>query len=100
MAETSGGRSINWGSAVIAGLLGTVVITITLALSGTNIMKMLGGMMLGAGAGVVGQYIAGGLMHLIFFSVLTKGGCYEKFNTVSRFVFVNSCGIDFTGKNK
>ena len=39
MAETSGGRSVNWGSAVIAGLLGTVAITVTLALSGTNIMK-------------------------------------------------------------
>ena len=64
MAE-SDGRGINWGRAILAGLVGTVVITITLALSGTNIMKALGMMMLGAGTGTTAQYIAGGMMHLV-----------------------------------
>lgn len=65
MAETTGDRGVNWGSAIIAGLVGAVAITITLALSGTNIMKMLGVMMLGSGASVAAQYMAGGLVHLM-----------------------------------
>ena len=65
MAETTGGRGVNWRSAIVAGLVATVVITITLALSGTNIMKALGGMMLGASAGATAQYMLGGLVHLM-----------------------------------
>ena len=58
-------RNVNWMSAIVAGLLATVVITITLSFSGTNIMKGLGGMILGASAGATAQYIVGGLMHLV-----------------------------------
>ncbi len=57
MAETTDGSGVNWGSAIVAGLVATVVITITLWLSGTNIMMSLGGMMLGAGESTTAQYI-------------------------------------------
>ena len=57
MAETTNTRGVNWGRAIVAGLVGTVVITITLWLSGTNITMAMGGMMLGPGASTTAQYI-------------------------------------------
>jgi hypothetical protein len=54
---------IDWGKALVAGLVATVVITVTMALFGQNILKMLGGMIApGAGSGT--QYLIGGVMHL------------------------------------
>ncbi|HVR45005.1 MAG TPA: hypothetical protein VMS56_16360 [Thermoanaerobaculia bacterium] len=57
-------RSLDLSRALVAGLIATVVMTVVMALFGTNLMKMLGGMMLpGAGAGM--QYLAGGIAHLM-----------------------------------
>lgn len=56
---------INWSSALIAGLIATVVITITMAIFGQNIMKMLGSTMLGEDASVGAQYLVGGMFHLM-----------------------------------
>ena len=73
MAKTTDRSGVNWGSAIVAGLVATVVITITLWLSGTNILMALGGMMLGAGASTTSQYILGGLIHLavgIFYGIV------------------------------
>jgi hypothetical protein len=58
-------RRINWSSALIAGLIATVAITITMALFGQNIMKMLGSTMLGENASVAAQYMLGGVFHLM-----------------------------------
>ncbi|HVT44516.1 MAG TPA: hypothetical protein VMT00_09000 [Thermoanaerobaculia bacterium] len=66
MAETTpvSPRGINWSSALIAGLVATAAITMTLALFGTNIMKMLGSTMLGEEASAAAQYTVGGMLHL------------------------------------
>ncbi len=58
-------RQVNWGSAIVAGVIATAAITITLAVTGTNIMQMLGGMMLGSGATATAQYALGGGMHFM-----------------------------------
>lgn len=54
--------AIDWGRAITAGLVATIVITITMALFGQNIM-MLGGMLVPQGSTAV-QYLMGGVMHL------------------------------------
>lgn len=56
---------INWSRAILAGLIATVAITVTLGLFGNNIMKSLGAMILGPGASAGAQYMAGGVMHLM-----------------------------------
>lgn len=57
-------RSVDWGWAVVAGIVATVVITISLGLFGMNIVKMLGSsMMPSAGAGA--QYAVGGVIHMM-----------------------------------
>lgn len=62
-ASQSPSKTIDWGKALLAGLIATVVITVTMALFGQNIMKMLGGMIApNAGAGT--QYLLGGAIHL------------------------------------
>jgi hypothetical protein len=55
--------SIDWSKALVAGLVATVVITVTMALFGQNILKMLGGM-IAPTAGTGTQYAIGGAMHL------------------------------------
>ena len=71
MAEDIGGSSrgqassFNWGKALMAGLVATVIITISMALFGMNIMKSLGQMVLGPQSGASTQYLVGGLMHLM-----------------------------------
>ena len=73
---TSSSGSVDWGRALFAGLVATVVMTVTMALSGTNLMKALG-MMLAPTAGQTAQYVAGGLLHLLtglFYAVV-----YAKF---------------------
>lgn len=64
--------TIDWGRAIMAGLVATIVITITMALFGQNIMKMLGGMLVPQGGTGV-QYLVGGVMHLavgLFYGVV------------------------------
>jgi hypothetical protein len=56
-------RPVDLQRALVAGLIATAVITVTLALSGQNIMKMLGGM-LAPGASTGAQYGLGGAVHL------------------------------------
>lgn len=57
--------SFNLGKALMAGLIATVIITISMALFGMNVMKSLGQMVLGPQSGASTQYLAGGLIHLM-----------------------------------
>jgi hypothetical protein len=65
--------------AVLAGLLATVAITVSLAMFGQNIMKMLGSMML-PDASVGTQYAVGGAVHLMvgLFYGLVYAGLFGK----------------------
>lgn len=63
--ESGAAGRVDWGRALIAGLVATAAITVSMALFGMNIMKSLGAMMIGAGASATTQYIAGGLFHLL-----------------------------------
>lgn len=56
-------KPFSWSRAILAGLLATVAITVSLAFFGQNIMKMLGSMML-PDASVATQYAVGGAVHL------------------------------------
>ncbi|HEV8628806.1 MAG TPA: hypothetical protein VGV61_00715 [Thermoanaerobaculia bacterium] len=56
-------QTVDWGRAGLAGLVATAVITVTMALLGQNILKMLGGIA-APGAGAVAQYAIGGAIHL------------------------------------
>ncbi len=64
VGETAKSR-VDWGRALLAGLVATVIITISMGLFGMNIMKSLGSMMLGPGSSASTQYVVGGLMHLM-----------------------------------
>lgn len=55
-------QRFNPGSAIRAGILGTIAITITLFLTGTNIVAMLGQMLTGSSGPAA--YAAGGIVHL------------------------------------
>jgi hypothetical protein len=57
-------RGVNWSRAVLAGLVATAVITISLAVSGMNIVKVLGTMLL-PNAGISTQYVAGSVVHIM-----------------------------------
>ena len=65
--------------AILAGLLATVAITVSLAMFGQNIMKMLGSMML-PDASVGTQYAVGGAVHLMvgLFYGLVYAGLFGK----------------------
>lgn len=63
--EGSIGSRIDWGRALVAGLVATILMTITMALFGMNLMKSLGGMILGADASTAMQYLVGGLIHFM-----------------------------------
>lgn len=65
MDEETRTHTPNWTKAVVAGIVATLIMTITMALFGQNIVKMLGSMILGAGAGTAAQYFVGGLMHFV-----------------------------------
>lgn len=54
----------DWTSAIVASVLATIAVTITFALSGNDIVKSLGMMILGSDASLMMQYTAGGVMHL------------------------------------
>jgi len=49
---------------LLAGLAATIVVTITMIMSGTNIVQALGDMLLGMDASVTARYFAGGVVHL------------------------------------
>lgn len=61
---TSRPGRIDWGRALTAGLVATIVMTVVMALMGTNIVKMLGSMIAGSGSAAM-QYVAGGLIHFM-----------------------------------
>ena len=60
-----GSSWIHWARALTAGLIATVVMTVVMALMHMNIVKMLGGMIVGSSAAIATQYAAGGAMHLM-----------------------------------
>ncbi|MCA1636406.1 MAG: hypothetical protein LC802_22620, partial [Acidobacteria bacterium] len=62
--ESGSAVRVDWGRALIAGLVATVAITLSMALFGMNIMKSMGAMVMGAGASTTTQYAVGGLIHL------------------------------------
>lgn len=55
--------TVDWGRALLAGLIATAVVSVTMALSGQNVMKMLGGM-IAPGASTGAQYAIGAAIHL------------------------------------
>ncbi len=64
--------TVNWGRALFAGLVATVAMTVTMAVFGTNFVRVLG-MMLAPTASLPAQYLAGGIVHLftgLFYAVL------------------------------
>ena len=61
--DTPPAKPFSWSRAITAGLIATIAITISLGLTGMNIMKSLGSMLL-PDATVAVQYLAGGLFHL------------------------------------
>lgn len=64
-SEHTGHTQVDWGRAVFAGLIATIAITISMAAFGNNILKNLGMMMMGAGAGTMVQYGVGAVVHLL-----------------------------------
>ncbi len=69
---TASWGTVNWGRALLAGLVATVAMTVTMALFGMNFVRVLG-MMLAPTASPTAQYFAGGIVHLftgLFYAVL------------------------------
>ena len=64
MVDSTSSPTVDWGRALVAGLAATVVMTVTMALFGTNLMKDLG-MMLAPTSSATVQYLAGGAQHLL-----------------------------------
>ncbi len=56
---------IQWGRAVLAGLVATIVMTVVMVLLRMNMIKMLGGMIAGPKASATTLYAAGGAIHLM-----------------------------------
>jgi hypothetical protein len=65
MAEIFDMRRVRWPNVILSGLAATVVVTLTMLAFGTDIVKALGGMMVGMDAGASTQYLAGGVVHLM-----------------------------------
>ncbi len=63
MFVSAEGQKISWPSVILAGIAGTVVVTITMWLFGTDIIGSLGAMVLGMGAGDTMRYLVGGVIH-------------------------------------
>lgn len=64
VVETKAPSEFSWSRAVMAGAMATVVMTVVMMLTGMNVMKSLGTMLL-PGAGASAQYAAGGAMHVM-----------------------------------
>lgn len=90
---------------LLSGLAATIVVTITMLMSGTNIVQALGDMLLGMDASVTARYLAGGVVHLavgltygVFFALffapvsewnkVTKGIIFGFVITVMALVFL------------
>lgn len=63
VVETTAPSEFSWSRAVMTGAMATIVMTITMMLTGMNVMKSLG-MMLLPEAAAGAQYAVGGVMHL------------------------------------
>jgi len=100
---------------LLAGVAATIVVTITMLMSGTDIIMALGGMLLGMDAGVTERYLAGGVVHLsvglayaVFFALffapvrewnkITKGVIFGFFITVMALVFMPLGASMLSGK--
>ncbi|HYU25645.1 MAG TPA: hypothetical protein VEO74_10610, partial [Thermoanaerobaculia bacterium] len=57
------GARIQWGRAIAAGLVATILMTIVMVALRMNMMKSLGGMVVGSNASPALQYAAGGAIH-------------------------------------
>ena len=57
-------RKVNWVNLIVASVIATAIVTISMLISGTDIVKALGAMILGGGADTNMQYLVGGLFHL------------------------------------
>ncbi len=57
------GQKVSWPSVILAGITGTVVVTITMWLFGTDIIGSLGAMALGMDAAESMRYLVGALIH-------------------------------------
>jgi len=57
-------ETMDWPGTLLAGVAATIVVTLTMLATGTNILEALGGMLAGPDAGVGQIYLMGGLMHL------------------------------------
>lgn len=64
MTNEMTGATPNWGKAVLAGIVATVAITITMLIQGNNIILNLGGMMM-PDAGDGAKYVVGGMIHFM-----------------------------------
>lgn len=58
-------KNISWGNLLISTFVATIVVTVTMMISGTNILQALGMMLVGADASSGQQYAAGGFAHLV-----------------------------------
>jgi hypothetical protein len=65
VASVQPARSLSWSRALFAGLVATIVMTIVMMLTGMNIAKSLGSMLVGSKASPVAQYAVGGTMHVM-----------------------------------
>ncbi|GIV01640.1 MAG: hypothetical protein KatS3mg015_0470 [Fimbriimonadales bacterium] len=64
MSTESMQKSPDWGRALVAGVIATVAITLSMLVQGNNIFLALGGMLMpSAGEGM--KYVVGGLMHFM-----------------------------------
>lgn len=54
----------DWVSVIVASIIATVAVTITFSLSGNDIVKTLGMMILGGDSSLMMQYTVGGVMHV------------------------------------
>ncbi len=86
-------QRFNPGSAIRAGILGTIAITITLFLTGTNIVAMLGQMLTGSSGPAA--YAAGGIVHLAIGTIfaLIFAGVIEPIVRAPRFVEGLALGV-------
>ena len=115
MSAVSNMQRISPVNIIVASVAATIVVTITMMLSGTDIIKALGGMALGMDAGTTEKYMAGGVVHLavglvygilftLFFAPvsewnkLTKGVIFGFFITVMALVFMPLAASMVSGK--
>ncbi len=109
-------QRISPANVLLAGLAATIVVTITMMMSGTNIIQALGNMLLGMDASITARYLAGGTVHLavgltygVFFALffapvsewnkITKGIIFGFVVTVMALVFLPLAASMMSGKS-